>query len=318
MVLEVRNLTTRFFTLRGVVRAVEDVSFELSRGETLGVVGESGCGKSTLAWSLMGLAPPPGRIVSGRVFVDGVEITSLDREKLRRAVLWKKISMIFQGAMNALNPVYSVGQQLARIFMYHLGLTKREAFERAKALLPNVGLSPEVVHRYPHELSGGMKQRVVIAMALALNPPVVIADEPTTALDVVVQAQILNLMKRLREERSLSYVLITHDLSVVAELADKVLVMYGGKIMELGPADSLLRRPTHPYTEGLLRSVPRLRGQLNKLEYIPGEPPNLINPPSGCVFHPRCKLATELCKREEPPLVEVEKGHYSRCWLVGG
>jgi len=317
-VLEVEDLTTRYYTFKGVVKAVEGVSFKLKKGEVLGVAGESGSGKSTLAWSLMGMVPPPGRIVRGKVVVDGVELTKLSPSKLREQVLWKKISMIFQGAMNALNPVYTVGHQIAEPLMYHAGLSKKEALKRAEELLEMVGLKREIAKRYPHELSGGMKQRVVIAMALALSPPVVIADEPTTALDVVVQAQILNLMKKLKAEKQLSVILITHDLSIIAEMADTVMVMYGGKVMEIGPSDEVFTAPKHPYTEALLNSIPRLRGPVEKLAYIPGEPPDLINPPSGCLFHPRCKYAMEICKKSEPELLEVGENHFARCWLRGG
>jgi len=314
-VLEVRDLTTRFYTFRGVVKAVERVSLELNRGEVLGIAGESGSGKSTLAWSLMGMVPPPGRIVDGSIVVDGIEVTKLSDAERRRKILWKKISMIFQGAINALNPVYTVGYQLAEPFIYHLGMTKKEALEKAEELLPMVGLRREVAKRYPHELSGGMKQRVVIAMALALNPPVVIADEPTTALDVIIQAQILNLMKKLKTERAISIILITHDLSVIAEMADRVAIMYGGKIVEYGPADEIYNNSKHPYTQALLNSIPRLRGPIEKLEFIPGEPPDLINPPKGCLFHPRCKYAMGKCRIEEPELYEVGENHTVRCWL---
>lgn len=313
--LEVRDLTTRFYTFRGVVKAVERVSLELNRGEVLGIAGESGSGKSTLAWSLMGMVPPPGRIVDGSIVVDGIEVTKLSDAERRRKILWKKISMIFQGAINALNPVYTVGYQLAEPFIYHLGMTKKEALEKAEELLPMVGLRREVAKRYPHELSGGMKQRVVIAMALALNPPVVIADEPTTALDVIIQAQILNLMKKLKTERAISIILITHDLSVIAEMADRVAIMYGGKIVEYGPADEIYNNSKHPYTQALLNSIPRLRGPIEKLEFIPGEPPDLINPPKGCLFHPRCKYAMGKCRIEEPELYEVGENHTVRCWL---
>ena len=308
-------MTTRFYTFRGVVKAVEGASLELNKGEVLGIAGESGSGKSTLAWSLMGMVPPPGRIVKGSVIIDGIEVTKLSDAERRQKVLWKKISMIFQGAINALNPVYTVGYQLAEPFIYHLGMTKREALEKAEELLPMVGLRKEIAKRYPHELSGGMKQRVVIAMALALNPSVVIADEPTTALDVVVQAQILNLMKKLKTEKKLSIILITHDLSVIAEMADKVMIMYGGRVMEYGPAEEIYNNPKHPYTQALLNSIPRLRGPIEKLEFIPGEPPDLINPPKGCLFHPRCKYVMDRCRVEEPELQEIGEDHVVRCWL---
>ena len=313
--LEINNLRTYYFTLRGVVKAVDNVSLNLEKGESLGIVGESGCGKSTLAWSLLGLVPPPGKIVGGSIKIDGKEITKMSEAQLRREIRWKKISMIFQGAMNALNPVYKVGDQIIETMILHANMEREEALERASKLVEQVGLTPEILDRYPHELSGGQKQRIVIAMAIALEPDIVIADEPTTALDVVVQAQILNLLKKLYREKGLSLILITHDLGVVAELSEKVAVMYAGKLVEYGTAEQIFLNPKHPYTESLIKAVPRLRGEKTKLVYIPGSPPDLRNPPRGCRFHPRCAKKIEQCDKEEPPLVEVEKGHYVSCWL---
>ncbi len=320
-ILEVRNLHVYYYTLRGVVRAVEDVSFTLEKGEVLGVAGESGSGKSTLAYSLLRLVPPPGRVVKGSIYIDGMDIMRLSENQIRSKIRWQKISMVFQGAANVLVPVYTVGYQIAEPLIIHKGLDKREALERAKELLKMVGLPPEFVKRYPHELSGGQKQRVVIAMALALNPDIVIADEPTTALDVVIQAQILNLLKKLKNELGISIILISHDLSVIAELADKVAIMYAGRIVEYGPADEVFNNPLHPYTRALLESIPRLHGPKTKLRFIPGSPPDLRNPPPGCRFAPRCMVLREKpelvnkCIREEPPLVEVGNNHYVRCWL---
>ncbi len=318
-ILEVRDLHVYYYTLRGVVRAVEGVSFALEKGEVLGIAGESGCGKSTLAFSLMNLVPPPGRITKGSIYIEGVDITKMSEAELRRKIRWKKISMVFQAAANVLVPVYTVGYQIAEPMIIHQGLSKKEALERAKELLKMVGLPPSFVNRYPHELSGGQKQRVVIAMALALNPPILIADEPTTALDVVVQAQILNLLKSLKKRLGMSMILISHDLSVIAELADRVAIMYAGQIVEYGPADKVYREPLHPYTRALLAAIPRLHGPKTKLRYIPGNPPDLRNPPPGCRFEPRCsekrpEIARK-CREEPPPLVEVEPGHYVRCWL---
>jgi peptide/nickel transport system ATP-binding protein len=239
----------------------------------------------------------------------------MSEEEFRREVRWRGISMIFQGAMNVLNPVYTIGDQIAEVFMVHKGYSKREGLEEAKKLLQLVGIEPRRVKSYPFELSGGMKQRAVIAMALALSPPLVIADEPTTALDVVVQAQILNLMKRLKNELRTSIMLISHDLSIIAEVADKIAIMYGGKIVEYGPSDLVYNNPRHPYTRALLNSIPRLRGEIRDLTWIPGTPPDLIAPPPGCRFHPRCPHAMERCKKEEPPMVEVDKNHYVACWL---
>ncbi len=314
-VLEVEHLKTYYYTYKGIVKAVDDVSFKLKEGESLGIAGESGCGKSTLAYSLLKLVPPPGRIAGGRIIIDGVDITKMSEAEVRSKVRWKKISMIFQGAMNALNPVYTVGYQLAEPLIYHKGYSKKEAIEEAKKYLQLVGLSPDIVNRYPHELSGGMKQRVVIAMALILEPKIVIADEPTTALDVVVQAQILNLLKKLQKELGISIILITHDLSIIAELADKVAIMYAGKIVEFGPLEKVFLEPQHPYTQALLRSIPRLRGEKSKLEWIPGTPPDLRNPPPGCRFAPRCKFAMDICRREPPPEIQLAPDHRVLCWL---
>jgi len=314
-VLEVDNLKTYFFTLRGVVKAVDGVSLKLEKGETLGIVGESGCGKSTLAWSLLRLVPPPGRIVSGSIKIDGIDITRMTEAEIRKRIRWKKISMVFQGAMNALNPVYTVGSQIIEPLVLHGGYSEEQAWKRAEELVKAVGLPPEILERYPHELSGGQKQRIVIAMAIALEPDIVIADEPTTALDVVVQAQILNLMKKLHREKKMSIILITHDLGVVTELSEKIAVMYAGKIVEMGAAEEIFEKPLHPYTQALIRAVPRLKGDIHKLEYIPGTPPDLRNPPRGCRFHPRCPVKIEKCDKEEPPLVEVEKNHLVACWL---
>jgi peptide/nickel transport system ATP-binding protein len=313
--LVVRNLKTYFYTLRGVVKAVDDVSFEVYRGESIGLAGESGCGKSTLATSLIRLVPPPGKIAGGSIIFEGEDITKMPEEDFRRLVRWRGISMIFQGAMNVLNPVVTIGDQIAEVFMVHKGYTKREGLEEAKKLLQMVGIEPRRIKSYPFELSGGMKQRAVIAMALALSPPFVIADEPTTAVDVVVQAQILNLMKRLKSELRTSIMLISHDLSIIAEVADKIAIMYGGKIVEYGPSDSVYNNPRHPYTRALLGSIPRLRGEIRDLTWIPGTPPDLITPPPGCRFHPRCPHVMDRCRREEPPMVEVDKNHYVACWL---
>jgi len=314
--LEVAELSTHFYTFRGVVKAVDRVSFSLEKETVLGIAGESGSGKSTLAWSIMGLPPPPGRIVGGRVLIDGVDILSLRESERRRRVLWQKVSMVFQGAINAFNPVYTIGYQIAEPLIIHRGYTKKEAMERVSELLKMVGLNPDAAKRYPHELSGGMKQRAVIAMALALEPPLLIADEPTTALDVVVQAQILNLLKKLKREKKLSVILISHDLSVIAELADYVAIMYAGRVVEYGPIEEVYANPKHPYTQLLLSSIPRLRGPVDKLKFIPGEPPDLISPPAGCKFNPRCPFAFDQCRTSEPDLMRVGEEHYARCWLV--
>jgi len=315
-VLEVKDLKMYYFTSRGPVRAVDNITFELKKGEVLGLAGESGCGKSSLGFTLMGMPTPPGKIIGGSIKIDGREIVGLPEEVLRREIRWQKISMIFQGAMNALNPVYTVGYQMIEPLIYHKGMTKEEALDRAMRYLELVGLAPEIVYRYPHELSGGMKQRVVIATALLLEPEVVIADEPTTALDVVVQAQIINLMKKLKKELGLSMIFITHDLSILAEISDRVAIMYAGKIVEIGDSEKIYYEPAHPYTQKLLAAIPRLHEDVEKLEFIPGQPPNLIHPPSGCRFHPRCPYAMQQCKEQIPELKEIEKDHYAACWLL--
>ncbi|EEB73378.1 ABC transporter ATP-binding protein [Thermococcus sp. AM4] len=315
-VLEVRNLKMYYFTSRGMVRAVDDISFDLKKGEVMGLAGESGCGKSSLGFTLMGMPTPPGKIVDGSIKIDGREIVGLPEDVLRREIRWQKISMIFQGAMNALNPVYTVGYQMIEPLVLHKGMSKEDALDRAQKYLELVGLDPEIVYRYPHELSGGMKQRVIIASALLLEPDVVIADEPTTALDVVVQAQIINLMKKLKKELGLSMIFITHDLSILAEISDKVAIMYAGKIIEIGDSEKIYYEPAHPYTQKLLASIPRLHEDVERLEFIPGQPPNLINPPKGCRFHPRCPYAMDVCKEQEPELKEIDKDHYAACWLL--
>jgi peptide/nickel transport system ATP-binding protein len=312
-VLEVNNLKVYYRTLAGIVRAVDDVSLSVGEGEVLGLAGESGCGKSTLGYAILGLVPPPGRIEGGSVVIDGIELTKLSEGELRK-VRWSKVSMVFQGAMNVLNPVYTVEKQLTEVLMVHKGMTSREAVKVVTEALKQVGLNPELMKRYPHELSGGMKQRVVIAMALLLKPKLVIADEPTTALDVVIQAQIMNLLKKIKAEERSSMIFITHDLSLIAEIADRVAIMYAGKIAEIGPSDEIFKEPRHPYTQGLLRSIPRIRSK-EKITWIPGVPPDLRRPPAGCRFNPRCPYVMDICRREEPPIIKINKDHYVSCWL---
>ncbi|MEM1698362.1 MAG: ABC transporter ATP-binding protein [Sulfolobales archaeon] len=311
--LSVSDVRIYYYTLTGIVRAVDGVSFQLREGEVLGIAGESGCGKSTLGYGLLGLIPPPGRIVRGSIVLDGIDIAKLKPPELRK-IRWAKVSMVFQGAMNALNPVYTVGHQLAEPLVLHKGLSVKESLEVAAEMIKRVGLTPEVLKRYPHELSGGMKQRVMIAMALLLKPRLVIADEPTTALDVVIQAQIMNLFKEIRQVEKNAMIFITHDLSLIAEIADKTGIMYAGKMVEIGSSESVFGNPLHPYTQGLLRSIPRLRGK-EKITWIPGVPPDLRMPPPGCRFHPRCPYAMDICRSEEPPEIEVEKGRTVSCWL---
>lgn len=313
--LVVENLKTYYFTRKGVVRAVDGVSFRLGEGESMGLAGESGCGKSTLGFSLLRMIPPPGRIVGGRIIFEGENITGLPEEVFREKVRWVKISMVFQSAMNILNPVYRVGDQIAEPLVYRMGIPKEKAMEEVARVLRSVGLAPDVLKRYPHELSGGMKQRVVIGMAIIMNPTLVIADEPTTALDVITQVQIINLLKSLQKERKISIILITHDLGIMSELVDKIGIMYAGKIVEFGSLDQVYRKPLHPYTQKLIKATPTLRAKVSKLDFIPGAPPDLIAPPKGCRFHPRCDFATAVCFEKEPEEFEIEGGHYVSCWL---
>ena len=312
--LEVDNLKAHFFTSTGTVRAVDGVSFSL-KGQSLGIAGESGSGKTTLGLALMNLIPSPGRIVSGSISLDGNNILQLNEEKYRTEVRWRQISMIFQGAMNALNPVYTVGHQLMEPLKFHSALVGEKARKKAEDALREVGLDASMMQRYPHELSGGMKQRVVIAMALILRPKIVIADEPTTALDVIVQAQVINLLKRLERDLGISIIMITHDLSVISELVDIVGIMYAGELVEIGPAEQIYNKPKHPYTQKLLNAVPRLHGKRTKLESIPGIPPDLKSPPPGCRFHPRCPYVMDICKVSPPPYFTFNSDQKATCWL---
>ncbi|WP_457591479.1 ABC transporter ATP-binding protein [Geoglobus sp.] len=318
MLLEVNNLRTHFFTTRGVVRGVDGVSFTLEKGKVLGLAGESGCGKSTLGYSLIRLVPPPGKIVGGRIELDGMELTSMGENAFRKEIRWKRISMVFQGAMNALNPVYTIGYQMMEPFKYHTDIPESEAREIIAKYLEYVGLDPEIVSRYPHELSGGMKQRVMIAMALLLEPDLVIADEPTTALDVIVQAQIINLLKKLKKDLGISLIFITHDLSILAEVSDKIAIMYAGKIVEIGDSNRIYKDPKHPYTQKLLAAIPRVHEKVDKLEFIPGAPPNLANPPPGCRFHPRCPYASSICREKEPERTILSDGREVYCHNISG
>ncbi|MER3479779.1 MAG: dipeptide/oligopeptide/nickel ABC transporter ATP-binding protein [Meiothermus sp.] len=313
--LDVRDLVLHYATPRGPVRAVDGVSFGLEAGEALGLIGESGSGKTSLAVALMRTLPKNVARYEGQIRFQGRDLMPLSEDALRREVRWKGISMVFQGAMNAFNPVLRVGQQVIERMLVE-GIPRPQARRRAEKLLQRVGLPIEVYDRYPHELSGGMKQRVVIAMALALEPPLVILDEPTSALDVVVQAQIMNLLKELRREMGLSMLFITHDLALASDLCDRVAVVYGGQIRELGSLEGLLERPLDPYTQGLLASIPRLHSD-RMPAFLPGAPPDLVSPPPGCRFLPRCPKAFARCP-QPPALVEVEPGHLARCWLYAG
>lgn len=312
--LDVKNLRTYFFTLKGPVRAVDGVSFDVERGEALGLAGESGCGKTTAALSVLRLLPDPGRTVGGSVLFRGENLLEKSEEEMRE-IRWKRISIVFQGAMNALNPLFRIGEKVAEGILAHEDVSEQEARERSEKLLGLVGLDKSRYNNYPHELSGGMRQRAIIAMALGCNPELVIADEPATALDVIVQAQVLKLMKELQAKLKLSMILITHDLSIIAETCDKVAIMYAGKVAEYSQAVPIYRNAMHPYTRGLLNAFPDVRRSGMMLSSVPGDPPTLINPPSGCRFHPRCPYAMDVCPKEEPNLVEADKGHHVACWL---
>jgi len=309
--LAVFGLKAYYFTQKGIVRAVDGINFQLSSNESLGIVGESACGKSTLGAALMRSMQPPGKVVNGSVIINETDILGISSYDFNNKIRWKKIAMVFQGAMNVLDPVYPVGSQLQEILKEHRynGNIKKKIEDS----LLEVGLEPSVAKRYPHELSGGMKQRVVIAMALLLQPSLLIADEPTTALDVLVQSQIIDLFKQLRKEKGITIILISHDLALVAQIADKMGIMYAGQLIEIGSASEIYKNPKHPYTQALIAAVPRLHSKEKKVHFIKGTPPNLLNPPSGCRFYDRCPYAMEICKKE-PPEFPTNTG-YVRCWL---
>jgi len=313
--LEVKDLRVYFRSEEGTVKAVDGISFEVKQGETLGIVGESGSGKTVANLSLMRLIPePPGEIVSGSVILRGRDVLKLSASDLRR-LRGKQVAMIFQDPMTALNPFMRVSKQLMEVTQLHLGHTRVQAREHAVKMLEHVGIpdASERIDSYPHEFSGGMRQRVMIAMALSCEPDLLIADEPTTALDVTIQAQILELIKRLKAETGASVILITHDLGVVAGMTDQVIVMYAGKIFERAPTTELFENPGNPYTRGLLRSVPNPTDEQGQLYQIPGQPPDLARLPAGCPFAPRCERAEEICRREFPPFVQLTSEHYSLC-----
>jgi len=316
--LEVKNLVTYYRTLRGSVKAVDGISFEVEKGEAMGLAGESGCGKTTVALSLLRLLPSSGKIVSGDIIFNGTNIVELDDDDVRDKIRWSGISLIFQGAMNALNPVYKIEDQISEAIRQHEPTVKRDnAKERAQKLFQMVGIEPKRISNYPHEFSGGMKQRACIAMALACNPDLLIADEPATALDVIIQAQILKLVKDLKKKLNLSLILITHDLSIIAETCDKVAIMYAGKIVEYGDISSIFEEPQHPYARGLIEAFPNINAPKTSMVSLSGFPPDLLSPPSGCRFHPRCRYAMEVCKQKEPLVSNIGgKLHKVACHLV--
>jgi len=312
-ILEVKNLQTYFFTEAGIVKAVDDISFNVERGSTVGLVGETGSGKSVTAYSILRIVPRPGKIVNGKVFFNGEELLSKTEEEMRK-YRGKKIGMIFQDPNSSLNPLFSIEEQLTDTIVAHERISKQEARNKIIEMLAKVGI-PEPSTRikwYPHQFSIGMKQRIAIARSLLLNPELLFADEPTTNLDVTIQAQVLDLLRTLKNEMKMSMVLITHDMGIIAEMTNNVVVLYAGKVFEVADTKTIFKKPLNPYTEALLATVPRLDIK-KKLEPIPGNVPNLIELPSGCRFHPRCKYATQICKEQEPPLEEVEPGHFVAC-----
>jgi oligopeptide transport system ATP-binding protein len=314
---EIRNLKTHFYTEDGISPAVDGVDLYIGRGETLAVVGESGCGKSVTSLSIMRLVPdPPGRIVDGEILFEGRDLLKIGESEMRK-IRGNAISMIFQEPMTSLNPIYTIGEQIVETITEHQRLSKKESLDKAVEMLRLVGipLPDKRVSEYPHQLSGGMRQRVMIAMALSCNPKLLIADEPTTALDVTIQAQILELMRKLKQDLGMAIMLITHDLGVVAEMAKRVVVMYAGKVIEEGDVFSIFRHPLHPYTEGLLQSVPRLDSTRENLHVINGVVPNPLKLPAGCRFSPRCPYAFDKCREKQPPLEQLAPGRYVACFL---
>jgi len=305
-----------YSTVEGTVKAIDGVAFRVEKGEALGIAGESGCGKSSVAFTIMRLLPYNGRIISGRIELKGSDILTMDAEEFRKNVRWKSISIVPQAAMNSLNPVFKVGEQITEAILFHEDVGEQEAQERTVGLLKKVGIDPSRADHYPHEFSGGMKQRAMIAMALACNPDLIIADEPTTALDVITQAQVIRVLKSLQEELDLSLILISHDLSVVGETCDKVAIMYASKIAEYASVKEIFRSPKHPYTQGLLGSFPSIKGTKERLQSIPGNPPDLIDPPPACRFNPRCRYSKRICTMEDPVLMESSKGHFVACHMA--
>jgi peptide/nickel transport system ATP-binding protein len=312
--LDVQELRVEYHSMRGTVRAVADISLSLQKGSTLGLVGESGSGKSTFGFSLLRMVPPPGRIVAGEIDFDGLKLLEQPENKMRR-IRGSQISMIFQDPMTSLNPVKKIRDHFIELYRTHdQKVTKEEAISKAGKLLDSLGIGQDRLDDYPHQFSGGMRQRVMIGLALALNPKLIIADEPTTALDVIVEAQILELLKQLKEEHQLTMILITHNIGIVAEMADVIGVMYAGELVELGPTRDIFRDPLHPYTKGLLESAPNIDNPESSMRSVPGAPPDLISPPSGCKFHPRCPRAFEPCPYKEPRVRET-RGRLVACHL---
>jgi peptide/nickel transport system ATP-binding protein len=309
--LSVVDLQAQYFTDNGIIKAVDHISFTINQNESLGIAGESACGKSSLGAAVLRIMQPPGKMIGGSIILDGIDIAKLSDADFNKKIRWKKISMVFQGAMNSLDPVYTIGNQIREILEQHN--FKGNIDHKISESLKQVGLDQSVSKRYPHELSGGMKQRVVIAMALLLEPDVVIADEPTTALDVLVQAQIINLLKRLKKEKGMTIIIITHDMAIISEIADKIGIMYAGQLVEFGSAIEIYKDPKHPYTQALISAIPKLRSDHKQIHFIKGNPPDMLNLPSGCRFYARCPHAMDICK-QDPPEIRTKTG-YTLCWL---
>ena len=314
-VLQVIDFSMHYKTEAGDVHAVDNVNFSLHKGESMGLVGESGCGKTTLAFSILRLLPDNARIIGGDIFFNNsINLAKISQEEMRH-IRWERISMIFQAAMNSFNPVYKVGDQIIEALEIHGRLkTKSHAEEVVSSLFNLVGLDPQLMNQYPHEYSGGMRQRAIIAMSLACNPELIIADEPTTALDVIVQDKLLKEIANIQKELNMSMIYISHDIAVIAEICETIGVMYAGNMAELASAKTIFKEPMHPYTIGLMFSFPSIVGPKKKLFTLTGEPPDLLNPPTGCRFHPRCEYATDICKKERPEWVELKKHHFVACW----
>ena len=314
--LDVENLRMYYRTQTGWVRAVDGLDFKIDRGRALGIVGESGCGKTSIAITLMRILPRNAKIFGGKITFDGKDIVSMKEDSLRKDVRWKGMSLIFQGAMNALNPVTKIEDQIVEAIKIHEPhVTKKEAKERIGKLFELVGIDPSRAGNYPHEFSGGMKQRACIAMALACNPKMLISDEPSTALDVIIAAQILRLLRELKEKLNLAMIVISHDLSIVTETCDDAAIVYAGSVVERGDINAIFKEPLHPYTQGLLSAFPSIKAQKTRLISIPGSPPDLTNPPRGCRFNPRCKYTMEICTKTRPALTEISTEHFAACYL---
>jgi peptide/nickel transport system ATP-binding protein len=312
--LTVENLTMHYYTRGGDVKAIDDVSFVLHEGDSLGLVGESGCGKTSIALALLRLLPDNAKFINGHIWLGDIDLVALSEEEMRK-VRWKRVSMVFQAAMNSLNPVYRVGDQIIEALDLHIGVMSTEqARARVAQLFELVGLDPSLMDRYPHEFSGGMRQRAVIAMALSCNPDLIIADEPTTALDVIVQNRVLRELEEVQRKLGMSMIYISHDIAVIAEVSNRIGVMYAGNMVEMADSVEIFERPVHPYTNALINSFPSIKGKRNNLQPLPGEPPDLINPPSGCRFHPRCPRATTICKEQVPLFENYGNDHYAACW----